>query len=111
MVSSAQIESGISVYLEQNLLPLFPEGSVEKVMIGAGAAIFLRRNLPRIMKALEGLGLVDGAGMVDEDLLLEEVRKRVPDSGMKIEDIPFVKSMTLHKGDVDEIVRCVREAK
>lgn len=104
MVSSAQIERGVAIYLEQNLLPRFPEGSMEKVLLGTGAAIFLRRNLPKIM---EFLG--DGE-QVDEGMLLEEVRKRIPESGMKVENLPFVKSLTIYREDADELIRCVREA-
>ncbi len=77
---------------------------MEKVLLGTGAAIFLRRNLPKIM---EFLG--DGE-QVDEGMLLEEVRKRIPESGMKVENLPFVKSLTIYREDADELIRCVREA-
>ncbi len=110
MVTAAQIEQGISVYLDQNLLPLLPEGGAERVLFGAGAAIFLRRNLPKIMSVLGTLGAVDEAGLVDESLVLEEIRKRIPETGMRIERVPLVKAITLSRGDADDLVRCIREA-
>ena len=110
MVTAAQIEKGISVYLDQNLLPLLPAGSAERVLFGAGAAIFLRRNLPKIVSVLGALGAVDENGLVDESIVLEEVQKRIPETGMRIERVPLIKAITLHKSDADEIVRCIREA-
>lgn len=104
MVNAEQVHRGVARFLDENLLPQFPEGSVEKVLLGAGAAIFLRRNLPKIMTAL-------GDGQeVDEGMLLEEVRSRIPESGMRIENLPFLKSITIYRKDADELIRCVREA-
>ena len=113
MVSINEIEKGIAAYLDSEIMPQLPKEGFEKVLAGTALSLFIRRS-GKILdsyknnKAVLMLGLMDEEGNVDIDILAEELKKNIPNEGMKI-DIPLIGKMTFHKSDVDKLHECITE--
>lgn len=113
MVTMKQIEQGVAVYLDTELMPQLPSTGLEKVLAGTAISLFIRRSGTILdgyknNKTVQMLGIMDAEGNVDVDLLASELKKNIPDEGVKVE-VPMIGSMTFHKEDVNKLQEYITE--
>lgn len=110
MVTIKDIEKGIAEYMDTAFMPQLKETGLQKVLIGTGASLFIKR-LGTIIgelknnKIIATLGIFDKDGNVDIDTLAEELKKNMPDEGVVV-DLGMLK-MTLHESDIEEAYKCI----
>lgn len=107
MVSIDKIEQGVANYLDGELMPQLKGNGFEKVVVGTAASLFIRRSGKIIEgykdnKFIKMLGIMDGEGNVDVDVLSEELKKNIPNDGIKV-DVPIIGTLTFHKEDIDKL--------
>lgn len=107
MVSIKQIESGIASYLDSELMPMLPQSGLEKVILGTGVSLLLKKNINKIdqirtMPVVKAMGIFDEEGNVDIETLKDEVKNHLPEEGIKY-DIPMIGTITFRKGDIDKL--------
>lgn len=105
MVSIKQIEKGIGSYLDHELMPQLPQDGIEKVIIGTGISLLLKKNIGKIDNlrknpVINAMGIFDKDGNVDIDTLREELKEHMPESGVKYE-VPMIGTLTFKGNDVD----------
>lgn len=118
MVSVDEIEKkggGLALYLDKEFMPKLTEGSVEKVVVGMATSIFIKRIGDIALelqenKAIKMLGIFDDKGDVDLDLLRLELKKQVPDTGLRME-LPVVGKMVFYKADIDQLYNTIVSSK
>lgn len=113
MVTMKQIEQGVAAYLDTELMPQLPSTGLEKVLAGTAISLFIRRSGTILdgyknNKTVQMLGIMDAEGNVDVDLLASELKKNIPDEGVKVE-VPMIGSMTFHKEDVNKLHEYITE--
>lgn len=106
MISVDKVEAGISQYVDKELLSDFPDNSVEKIAIGVGIAIKIRRKLVPMLKTMD---LIDDEGMVDVDLVKEEFEKRIPKDGMVYENSSLDRKFTFFKEDISKLYEYITD--
>lgn len=109
MVNIGQIKRGLARFVDAEILPAIPAGTLKRTLIGAGVGLYLA-NLEKTLSGLSehalvaALGVVDEHGNVDIDKLAEELKKNMPSEGVKINlDIMgmHLGDMTLHQSDIE----------
>ena len=109
MVTTGQIKRGLANFVDAEILPSIPGGTLKKTIIGTGVGLYLS-NLDNTMATLSknayvvALGVTDEHGNVDIDRLADELKKNMPPEGVKIDlDIMGIHlgDMTLHRSDID----------
>lgn len=111
MVTKDQIKRGLSRYVDAEIVPRLPGGSVKKVIIGTALSLFMgniEKNIDHLSDhpLIKTLGLIDESGRYDIDRLAEEVKRNMSDEGMKfcIDVLGMhVGDMTFHRSDVDSL--------
>ena len=111
MVNVGQIKRGLANFVDAEILPKIPAGTLKRTLIGAGIGLYLSN----LEKALSGasrsgyvaaLGIIDEAGNVDIDRLADEIKRNMPPEGMRIDlDIMgfHLGDMTLHQSDIENL--------
>jgi hypothetical protein len=107
MASLQQIESGIAAYLDSELMTKLPQDGFQKVIAGTAISLAIRKSSTIFNDVLNSsfvkmLDIVDESGDVDIDILKEELKKNMPETGVKAE-FPMIGKMTFHKSDVDKL--------
>lgn len=107
MVTIDQVEQGIAAYLDKELMPILPETGFQKIMIGTGISLVIRKYKNQIASLRENeivkmMGIFDENGDVDIDVLKEELIKQVPEKGFKV-DVPVIGGLTFKKDDVTKL--------
>lgn len=111
MVTIGQIKKGLASFVDAEILPAIPVGTLKRTLIGAGVGLYLA-NLEKTLTGLPenalvaALGVVDEHGNVDIDKLAEELKKNMPSEGVKINlDVMGVHlgDMTLHQSDIENL--------
>lgn len=109
MVTRGQITRGLANFVDAEILPSIPGGTLKRTIIGTGVGLYLG-NLEHTLEAISknayvvALGVTDEHGNVDIDKLAEELKKNMPPEGVKIDlDIMGIHlgDMTLHRSDID----------
>ena len=109
MVTVDRIQSGISRYLDEQLIPSL---SGKSKWIVTGVATLAVQRLPAMISewskkpAVKILGVVDENGNVDINSIIESIRPAARSCPAVI-DIPFVGSMTITEQDLDMILRYI----
>lgn len=107
MISVNKMQTGLAKYIDNEFLPHIEEDGVKRMLVGAAAGIVIKRmsnivdELKR-NKVVKMLGIVDESGLVDIDILREELSKNMSDGGIRI-DIPAVGTLTFNKDDIDKL--------
>lgn len=113
MVTIRQMENGIARFLDTELLSKM-QGTWQKVVAGTATGILIKRS-ENILSSLKNneivkmMGIISEDGMIDIDILREELKKNVPDSGVQI-DLPMIGRITIKKEDVDKLYACIVNA-
>lgn len=113
MVSIDRIERGIAKYFDVELKEKLPPNGFERVFVGTAISIAIKRS-GRIIaemkdnKAVQMLGIMDDKGNVDIDILRDEVKNQMPESGIKV-DLPLIGMMTFKKEDIDILYSYINE--
>lgn len=107
MVSVDKIGQGVANYLDAELMPKLKTNGFEKVLIGTAASIAIRKSSSIVEgfkdnKIVQMLGIMDGDGNIDVDMLVEEIKKNVPREGFNV-DVPLIGTLTFKKDDIDKI--------
>ena len=109
MVNVSQVKRGLANFVDAEILPKIPVGSLKRTLIGAGMGLYISN----IEKAIAGassspyiaaLGIVDESGNIDIDKLAEEIKKNMTPEGIRINlDVMgfHLGDMTLNKSDVE----------
>lgn len=118
MVSVAQIELGISKYIDAEIVPTFPVGgqydSIKKAAFKTMAAYAVKNGRSALQSVLKhpfltAIGAIDSEGMVDIDGIAEELKKNIPAAGLQME-IPLMGIiLTFHESDIDALRKYITE--
>ena len=114
MISTEQIKRGLAAYIDNEILPNIPSGSLKKVLVGTALTLYIT-NIEKIIKGqdnafISAMGLIDESGTVDMDRLSEALKRNIPESGTTISINALgmnIGSMILHRSDVDAIHRYI----
>ena len=110
MVTIEQIKKGLANFVDKEMLAKMQIGSFQRMMIGTVIGLALS-NLDKTIRfdnpIISMLGIVNEDGTVNIDAVATELKKNIPDEGMRFDlDILGIKlgSIVFHKNDV-EILR------
>ena len=116
MVSIAQVESGLTRWMDHELMPKIPTGGSYDGLKKAATVAVALYAIKRIRSALTSLtesdflntiGAVTKEGHLDVEGFAEEMRKQIPEEGLRV-SVPMVGDMTFYRGDIDDIVRYIK---
>ena len=116
MVSMNQIETGVSRWLERELMPKLPTGGqydgIKKAATVALALYAIKRGRAALDSLTQNsflgtIGAVDREGNVDLEGFVEEIKKQVPENGLKV-SVPMVGDMTFYRSDLDDLMRYIK---
>ena len=111
MATMEQVRRGLASYIDNEILPAIPGGTMRKVVIGTAAAMLVA-NLEKTLTgalnnpAMHTLGIVKEDGTINVDAIADSLRKNVPDEGMRLNiDIMGFRlgDMTFKREDVDRL--------
>lgn len=115
MVTVNQIEVGVSKFLDNEIAPKIPvnvpNGQLKKIMFLTGAAYSVRRGIQQYLSQpmLLSLGVVDEAGNVDLDGVMDAARGNIPAAGFKV-TVPILGDLTFYAEDLERLVTYIKEA-
>lgn len=103
MVSMQQIENGLARFIDNELAPKIPvdgqNGPVKRLGFLVGVTYMLHKQLPTLMTTI---GAVAPNGDVDIEGVIEVIRERVPESGLRVH-VPVVDELVFYPSDVEQI--------
>lgn len=111
MITIEQAASGLTSYLDAELLPHLPTGKA--LLLGTAAALYIRKA-PEIARqllskpAVKMLGVMDEGGNIDIDELYNAVLPQV--KGPFELSVPFVGSLTFDRAEIDKLYRYMKGA-
>lgn len=113
MIPIKTIEKGVASYLDNELMSKLPATGLERVLIGTAISLGIRRSEQTILglkdnKVIQTLGIMDTEGNVDVDVVAEELKKNIPNDGVKV-DVPMIGGLTFHKSDVDKLYQYIMD--
>jgi hypothetical protein len=107
MATIEQIKRGLATFVNKEMLAKMQIGSFQRVMIGTGIGLALS-NLDKTLRldnpVVSMFGIVNEDGTVNVDAVASELKKNIPDEGMRFDiDILGIKlgSLLFHKNDVE----------
>ena len=103
MVSMQQIEHGVARFIDAELAPKIPvdgqNGQLKRMGFLVGVTYMIHKQMPA---ALKTIGAVEPNGDVDIEGLLEIIRTRVPESGLRVQ-VPVVNELIFYPADIEQI--------
>ena len=103
MVSMQQVEHGLARFIDNELAPKIPvdgnNGPVKRVGFLVGVTYMLHKQLPVLLSTI---GAVDQNGSVDIEGVVEVIRARIPDNGLRVQ-VPMVNELVFYPADIDQI--------
>lgn len=107
MVPIQTIQKGVAAYLDNEFMPNLPTNGFERVLAGTAIGLAIRKSGAIIESykdnpAVKMLELMDAEGNIDVATLAEELKKNIPNDGVKV-DLPIIGGMVFHKADVDKL--------
>ena len=112
MITIQQLETGLADYLDTYLIPQLPNSGWQKVVIATGVSIALKRlggaiNSLKSNPVLNALGIIDEQGNIDIDIITEELKNNIPDTGFVIDLGVLNVNMKFNKHDVEDLYKCI----
>ena len=111
MVNINQIKRGIANFADAEIINKIPCGTLKKTLFGTAVGLYIN-NLGNVINNVSSnpfiaaLGIQDADHNIDIDKLAEELKKNIPDTGLKI-DLDFLGfhfgDMTLSKQDIETL--------
>lgn len=103
MVSMAQIENGLTRFIDNELAPKIPadgnNGGLKRLGFLVGLTYMVHKQLPTVLKTM---GAVEPNGDVDMEGLMQAVGKFMPESGLRVQ-VPVVNELVFYPSDVEQI--------
>ena len=103
MVSMQQVEHGLARFIDNELAPKIPRdgnnGAVKRVGFLVGVTYRLHKQLPTVLSTI---GAMDQSGGVDIEGVVEVIRARVPESGLRVQ-VPVVNELVFYPADIDQV--------
>ena len=103
MVSMQQVENGLARFIDIELAPKIPidgpNGQLKRVGFLVGVTYKLHKEMPALVRTI---GAVEQNGDVDIEGLLEAIRARVPESGLRVQ-VPVVDELIFYPADIDRL--------
>lgn len=103
MVSMAQIENGLTRFIDNELAPKIPadgnNGGLKRLGFLVGLTYMVHKQLPTVLKTM---GAVEPNGDVDMEGLTQAVGKFMPESGLRVQ-VPVVNELVFYPSDVEQI--------
>ena len=103
MVSMAQIENGLTRFIDNELAPKIPvdgnNGGLKRLGFLVGLTYMVHKQLPT---ALKTMGAVEPNGDVDMEGLMRAVGKFMPENGLRVQ-VPVVNELVFYPSDVEQI--------
>lgn len=109
MITVEQAASGLTRYLDAEVMPHLPSG--RGLLLGAAAALYIRKG-PEIVRrladipAVKLLGVIDAQGCIDLDELYNAALPQVK-STFDVQ-LPFVGGLTFDRAEVEKIYRYLK---
>jgi hypothetical protein len=107
MVTIEQVKRGLANFVDREIMPHVPMGTLKKTLVGTVIGLFLS-NLDKAIANNGGLismlGITDEEGRIDIDKLADAVRENMSDEGIRVDlDIMGIHlgDMTLRRSDID----------
>lgn len=106
-VNISSIQKGVASYLDNELMPKFPQNGIQKVIAGTAIALIIRNSTSQLEELLESkvvemMGIVDDDEKIDVEMLKDEIKNHIPDSGFEVE-VPMFGVMKFKKADIDRL--------
>lgn len=107
MVPMEHVAKGVAKYLDAEVMSQYPENSVQKVLVGTGLALMIRKTEKfadslKSNETVKMLDVIDENGNVDIDTLKDALKANIPETGV-VYDNKFIGKMTFMKADVDKL--------
>ena len=103
MVSIAQIENGLTRFIDNELAPKIPadgpNGGLKRLGFLVGVTYMVHKQMPTVLKTM---GAVDQNGNVDFDGLMQAVKKFLPEDGLRVR-VPVVDELVFYPHDIEQI--------
>lgn len=109
MVSLAQVQQGLSRYVENELTSKMT--GAQKWIFGVGAELYLANissiyNKLKVHPMVDALGIIDKQDQIDIDKLYNALLHQA-DLGAMTVDIPMAGSFTFNRNDVENLYRYI----
>lgn len=103
MVSMAQIENGLTRFIDNELAPKIPadgsNGGLKRLGFLVGVTYMVHKQLPSVLKTM---GAVDQNGNVDMEGVMHAIGKFMPNDGLRVQ-VPVVNELVFYPSDVEQI--------
>ena len=118
MVNFNKVTRGLANYIDREIMPSIPSGTVKKVAIGAYVALVMRNAersiIPLFSSTIASMtGVVEKNGDIDIDTLAEAIKQSMPQEGLPI-DINILGlqlgKIAFNKSDIDTITNYIKSA-
>ena len=103
MISMAQVENGLTRYIDNELAPKIPadgqNGGLKRIGFLVGLTYMVHKQMPALLRTM---GAVDQNGDVDMEGVMMTVKKFMPPDGLRVQ-VPVVDELIFYPGDVEQI--------
>lgn len=116
MVTTNQIQHGITRYVDTQIMPKLPEtGAMDGLKrLGVGvAAAYTAKNIDRVLTGFRGNGFLQAVGAMDEngdvdiEGIAEIAKEKIPDAGIRA-TVPILNELTFYREDVDALLSYIK---
>ena len=112
MVTYEQVITGLSKFIDSEIISQLTGNS--KVLLGIGAGVALKKgdvlfNNLRNNTAIKMLGIIDEEGHIDIETLYTEARKQAQKEVLRLE-IPMVGTLKLNADDIEKLYSYIKNS-
>lgn len=108
MVTIDKIQNGVTKFIDSEILTQYPNDSIQRILIGTGMAIAIKKKANDLLNYASFLGLVNDNGEIDIDILKEELLNHIPESGFSYEN-KMIGKMIFTKDDINTLYKYIAE--
>jgi hypothetical protein len=98
-----QIENGLARFIDNELAPKIPmdgqNGQAKRLGILVAMTYMIHKQMPAMLNTM---GAVDNGGNVDIEGIMEVLRARVPESGLRVQ-MPMFGELVFYPVDIDQM--------